>query len=131
MKKMFVMAAMAATLMACQESLEEKAAQEARLYTRKNCPAQMTDNLIMDSLGYETGTRTMHFYYRLTGVADSVGMMNKETVRQSLLSELKNTTSMQAYKDAGFNFAYTYRSEKHPDVVLYDVVFTEKDYGKK
>ena len=52
-------------------------------------------------------------------------------MRQSLLSELKNTTSMQAYKDAGFNFAYTYRSEKHPDVVLYDVVFTEKDYGKK
>ena len=128
MKKIFVFLFVAMTTFACQESLEQKAAREAELYTRKNCPAQMTDNIIIDSMTFEVATHTLHYHYRLTGVADSVGALSIDDVKATLLKDLRNTTSMKAYKDAGYNFAYTYRSEKNPKTVLYDVTLTTDDY---
>ena len=128
MKKILLFTLLTMTLTACQESLEEKAAEEARLYTRKNCPSQMSETLIVDSLTFEAQTHTLHYYYTLTGVADSVGALNKEEARQSLLAALKNTTSMMAYKQEGYRFAYTYRSQKHPETILFETAFSKKDY---
>jgi hypothetical protein len=131
MKKLFVFALAAITFYACQESLDQKAAQEAKLYTQKNCPAQIGENLTMDSLTFEAGSHTLHYYYTLSGTADSVGLLNKDDARQALLTELKNTTTMMAYKNAGFNFAYTYHSKKNPKTILFDTTFSEKDYKKQ
>ena len=131
MKKLFVFALAAITFYACQESLDQKAAQEAKLYTQKNCPAQIGENLTMDSLTFEAGSHTLHYYYTLSGKADSVGLLNKDDARQALLTELKNTTTMMAYKNAGFSFAYTYHSKKNPKTILFDTTFTEKDYKKQ
>ena len=128
MKKVIVFALAILTFAACQESLEEKAAREARLYTKKNCPAIMAENVTMDSLTFEANTHTLHFYYTLSGTADTVGVMNQIDAKTVLLAELKNTTSMMAYKEAGYNFAYTYHSQKNPQVVIFQTVFTEKDY---
>ena len=127
MKHLFVIAAVL-LLTACQQSLDEKAAEEARMYTRKNCPARMGDNIILDSMTFHQPTRTLHYHYTLTGTADRVGLINKEEARSALLTELKNTTAMQAYKDEGFRFAYTYHSQKNPSEVLFKVVFTKQDY---
>lgn len=121
-------AAVAMTMAACQESLEQKAAHEALMYTTKNCPVQMSDNLIMDSLTFEADTHTLHYYYTLTGVADSVGLVNGETLKKVLRTDLKNTTAMMDYKEAGYRFAYTYHSQKDPNKVLFEVEFSEKDY---
>ena len=131
MKKLFVLALAALTFIACQESLDEKAAQEAKLYTQKNCPAPIGENLTIDSLTFEAATHTLHYFYTLSGAADSVGLLNKGDARQALLTELKNTTTMMAYKEAGFSFAYTYRSKKDPKTILFDTTFSEKDYKKK
>ena len=122
MKKIFVFLFVAMTTFACQESLEQKAAREAELYTRKNCPAQMTDNIIIDSMTFEASTHTLHYYYTLTGVADSAGVLNPNDARQALLAGLKNTTSM------GYQFVYTYRSQKNPETVYFETVFSKKDY---
>ena len=35
---------------------------------------------------------------------------------------------MMAYKEAGYRFAYTYHSQKNPQVVIFQTVFSEKDY---
>ena len=131
MKNLITFALAAIVFTACQESLEEKAAQEAKMYTQKNCPAMIGENLRMDSLTFEISTRTLHYYYTLSGVADSVGLLDDETARNSLLNELKNTTSMMAYKEAGYRFAYTYHSQKNPKTILFDMVFSEKDYNAK
>ena len=128
MKKIFVFLFVAMTTFACQESLEQKAAREAELYTRKNCPVQMTDNIIIDSMTFEASTHTLHYYYTLTGVADSAGVLNPNDARQALLAGLKNTTSMGAYKEAGYQFVYTYRSQKNPETVYFETVFSKKDY---
>ena len=130
MKKLFVLALAALTFYACQESLDEKAAQEAKLYTQKNCPAKLGENLMMDSLSFEATTHTLHYYYTLSGVADSVGLLNDDDARKALLTELRNTTTMMVYKQAGYRFAYSYRSQKDPKVILFETVFSEKDYKK-
>lgn len=122
---------MSLVLMGCQESLDEKAAKEAELYTKKNCPAQIAENLTMDSLTFESQTRTLHYYYTITGAADSVGLLNPETARSALLTELKNTTSMMAYKKAGYSFAYTYHSKRQRGTKLFETVFKASDYGRQ
>ena len=128
MKKLLVFALVAMTTIACQESLEQKAAREAELYTRKNCPSQISENIIIDSMTFEASTHTLHYYYTLTGVADSVGVLNPSDARGALLAGLKNTTALGAYKDAGYQFVYTYRSQKNPQTVYFETVLSKKDY---
>ena len=122
-------AAIAMTMAACQESLEQKAAHEAIMYTQKNCPAKMSDNLILDSMVFEADTHTIHYYYTLTAEADSVGLFG-DTQRKVLKTDLKNTTALAAYKEAGYRFAYTYHSQKDPETVLFEAIFSEKDYNQ-
>jgi hypothetical protein len=122
------MVLLALFMLSCQESLEEKAAREARLYTEKNCPARIDENLMIDSLNFEAATHTLHYYYTLTGRADTVGILCDSIAREPLLLQLKNTTMMGAYKEKDYNFTYTYRSQKHPDVVVYEITLTAADY---
>jgi hypothetical protein len=128
MRKLQLTVVASLALIACQESLDEKAAKEAKLYTQKNCPAQIAENLTMDSLTFEQATHTLRYYYTISGTGDSVGLLNPESARSALLAELKNTTSMMAFKEAGFAFAYTYHSQRHRGTVLYETVFKAKDY---
>ena len=128
MRKLLSITLAALCLTACQESLEEKCAKEAKVYTAKNCPSKIDENIIIDSMTFERSTHTLHYYYRMTGIADSVGVLSIEGVKSTLVKDLRNTTAMKAYKDAGYSFAYTYRSDKHPDTSLYDVLIRAEDY---
>ena len=128
MKKILVFMALAMFLASCQETLEERCAREAKEYTAKNCPARLEDNIIMDSLAFEKSTRTLHYYYRLTGTADKEGALDSARARNLLKDMLRNTTSMKIYKDNEYNFAYTYHSEKDPRKLLFEVTFTKEDY---
>ena len=115
-------------LTACQESLEDRCAREAKEYTRKNCPAKMDNNIILDSLTFEQETHTLHYYYKLTGLADQDSLVKNLDAVNILKEELRNTTTLKLYKDNHYRFAYTYRSEKNPEKVLLDVLLTDKDY---
>ena len=128
MKKVLVFACLALLFAACQESLEDRCAREAKEYTAKNCPAKMGDNIILDSLTFEKGSHTLHYYYRLTGNADKEGVLDSLEAMKTLKDGLRNTTAMKTYKDNGYNFTYTYHSEKDPKKVLFEATFTEKDY---
>lgn len=122
------MALFTTLLAACQESIDEKAAREAKLYTKKNCPAQLDQNLVIDSMTFEATTRTLHYYYTLSGTADTVIPSRRPAIREALLHDLKNTTMMKTYKDEGFNFAYTYYSKKNPGETIFDMTLTKDDY---
>ena len=128
MKKFWVISAILLLLTACQESLEDRCARETKEYTRKNCPAKMDNNIILDSLTFERDTHTLHYYYKLTGFADQDSVAKNIDAVNILKKELRNTTTLKLYKDNHYRFAYTYRSEKDPKKVLLDVVLTDKDY---
>ena len=52
----------------------------------------------------------------------------QESRRQSLIDQVKNSTQLKAYKDEGYNFAYTYHSASRPQLVLYSLKVTAADY---
>ena len=131
MRKTYLLALVTAFFAACQESLEERCAKEVSMYNQKNCPAQLSENIFMDSITFDPATHTIHYHYTLTGMADTAIADKQQEVRDALLGELKNAPGMAVYKDAGYRFHYRYMSQKHPDQVLYDQLFTEKDYNKK
>ena len=128
MKKLWVLSAFMLLMTACQESLEDRCARETKEYTRKNCPAKMDNNIILDSLTFERETHTLHYHYKLTGFADQDSVVKNLDAVNILKEELRNTTTLKLYKDNHYRFAYTYRSEKNPEKVLLDVLLTDKDY---
>ena len=128
MKKYWIIPAITLLLASCQESLEDRCAREAQEYTRKNCPIPMDNNTTLDSLTFERDTHTLHYHYKLTGFADQDSIVKKIDAVNVLKKELKNTTTLKLYKDNHYRFAYTFRSEKDPEKILIDVVFTDKDY---
>lgn len=128
MKKILLTASAVLLLAACQESLEEKCAREAKTYTEKKCPAPINENTQIDSLAFEASTHTLHYYYTLSGNADDKQLIEKVNPRQALLEEVKNATAMKLYKEAGYNFSYTYRSKKNPNEILFETTITLKDY---
>ena len=128
MKKYLLILVCVGLLSACQESLEDRCAREAREYTEKNCPVRLDNTTTLDSMTFERDTHTLHYYYRLTGVADRDDILQETNAVDALRKELKNTTTLRVYKENKYRFAYTYRSEKDPQKILLDVVFTEKDY---
>jgi hypothetical protein len=128
MKKFWIISAFALLFASCQESLEDRCAREAQEYTRKNCPIPMDSNTTLDSLTFERETHTLHYHYKLTGFADQDSIVKNIDAVNVLKKELKNTTTLKLYKDNHYRFAYTFRSEKDPEKILIDVVFTDKDY---
>ena len=128
MKKYWLLAIIALVFSACQESLEDRCERDAKEYTRKHCPTAMDETTIIDSLTFDRATHTIHYYYRLTGVADEEQVLNKIDAVNTLKQSLKNSTSVKTYKDNKYRFAYTYRSNKDPKKILLEVVFTDKDY---
>ena len=128
MKKYWLLVVLGLVFAACQESLEDKCERDAKEYTRKHCPTAIDNNTIIDSLTFDRATHTIHYYYRLTGVADEEKTLNRIDAVKTLKQSLKNTTAVKVYKDNKYKFAYTYRSEKDPKKILFEVVFTDKDY---
>lgn len=130
MKKLLAYFLLGLMAVSCQESLEDRAARELKEYTEKNCPTPVVNNQQMDSASFERESRTLRFYYKLYDKSDSKALFAQhgKDIRKQILNELKNSTSTKSYKDAGFNYRYTYRLASNPSTILLDVKFTPKDY---
>ncbi len=130
MKKYLSLSLIALAFVGCRKSLEERAAEECREFTEMKCPTPIQDNTRMDSMVFEPGTRTIHYYYTLVGDADNKNIVSKKNkeLRKALQEALKTDTGSKAYKDEGFSFRYTYYSEKSPRNILVDENFKKGDY---
>ena len=128
MKKLIYTVIALMTLTSCQESLEDRSDREAKRYTKKNCPAKIGENTTIDSLVFERATHTMHYYYTLSGKADNPAIKDNADISNMLLEQVKNATTTRIYKEAGYNFTYTYHSAKNKGEVLFERTFTKKDY---
>ena len=115
MKKKILLVLIPFVLIACHESLEDRAAREAKEYTEKYCPTPVNNFTRTDSVVFDKATRTYHYYC---------------TINDGLLQSITKSTNIKAYKEAGFNFAYTCRSQKNPRLILFEGMYTQKDYDK-
>lgn len=130
MKKILIFLCLAATLTACQESLEDRCAREAKEYTKKKCPAPIGDGVTIDSMGFEKLSHTICYYYSLSGKVDDQRVVDnsKQKIHASLLKAINNAPDMKAYKNKGYSFKYTYTSTKERGKILYQHVYTKKEY---
>lgn len=130
MKKSVVLLLGIIAFASCHENLEDRAAREAKEYTEKYCPTPDENFTRTDSVVFEKSTKTYRYYCTLTEIMDDAQIINqnKATLHTQLAKSLAESTNIKAYKDAGFNFGYTCHSEKNPQVVLYEDVFTKEDY---
>ncbi len=117
-------------LSACHESLSDRAARESKEYTEKFCPTPVINDERTDSMSFDKTTHTMNYYRTLSGKADNpqVIKFNAKKLRSVLLKALVDDPGSQAYKNAGFNFHFQYRSAKHKGKTLFEVIYTPKNY---
>lgn len=132
MKKVILFLLATVCLSACHESLEQRAAREAKEYTKKNCPSAIKHNIRTDSLTFDENTRTMIYYYSMFNqLDDSAKIARDKDKLLSVLSEaLKTDISIKTYKEAGFNFRYEYHSATRPNLILLEKTFTPEDYAQ-
>ena len=125
-RKIYTILMMTALLTGCQETLEERAARESRDYTEKHCPAPIAYQVTMDSMTFDKASHTFGYYYSLSGTLDDSTYLQKNNPRDMLLQQVKNSTNLKMYKEAGY-FRYVYHSTKNK-ATLFDVTFKQKDY---
>ena len=128
MRKCLYTIVCALLITACQESLEQRCAREAREYSRKNCPAPIAKGVRIDSLSFDKATHTLTYSYSLEGVIDDSTVIHQNDPTELMLQQLKNATAMKPYKEAGYNFQYIYYSTKDKGKKLFEATFLEKDY---
>lgn len=118
------------TLASCHEGLKDRAAREAKEFTRKNCPQQLSNGLQCDSMVFEPGDSTLHYFYSLSGLTDNKATIAayRTQLRTGLLQGIRNDVTMRTYKEAGFNYAVTIHSASNPKETLYEDRFSRKEY---
>ena len=132
-KKLFILAITAFILVSCQESLEERAAREAREVTEEKCPMPVGDNMYMDSIVFDIPSLTQTQYFRFIGNTDNDSMviaMRDADLKGALIQELKNTPTYKTLIKRGANFRYVYRSTKKKKKTYFDFIITKADYGQ-
>lgn len=128
MKKIFYVVACLA-LLACHESLEERAVREAREFTRKNCPQQLDGGMVYDSLVFDTADTTLYSFYTISGDGDDKAVVdaNRDALRASLLRNFRNDVGTKRFKESGFGFGVVIHSKKNAGQELYRIRFTKDE----
>lgn len=114
-----------ALLSSCQKSLEEKAALDAKEYTRKYCPTPFINNTRTDSVTFNTKTCVYTYYCTFTDVLDDQEIidLNRKKLTEILAASVKESTQMKPYIQAGFRFQYICHSASNPDQILLQARF--------
>jgi hypothetical protein len=132
MKNILLFATALLLLSSCQESLEEKAAREAREVTESKCPMPIGDNMYLDSIVFDIPTLTQTQYFRFTGNSDNDSTVEKiiknNDLKGTLVQELKNTPSYKALINKGITFRYIYGSTADTKKTYIDITVTKEDY---
>ena len=128
MKKLWIIIAVALMVTACQESLEDRCQREAKEFTERACPRHIDTEIVLDSMTFDKESHTIGYCYTLQGSLDNPMRVDKTKFSEVLLLEVKNSTNIKLYKDAGYSFRYTYYSEKNSGTKLFEATFREKDY---
>lgn len=130
-RKTMLLAITASIFLSCQESLEERAAREAREVTEAKCPMPVGSNLYLDSIVFDIPSLTQTQYFRFIGNTDNDSMvvaMRDTDLKGALIQELKNTPTYKTLMKRGVNFRYVYRSTKERGKTFFDFTINKADY---
>lgn len=130
MRRFLLPAVVVATLVSCHHAtLEDSAEEMTQEYTERYCPTLVNDMQRTDSVTFNRTGHTFNYYYTLIGAADNNEAVSKvaKQIEGTLLTELKENTSLKVFKDAGYNFRYVFRSQRNKSI-LWERTFAARDY---
>ena len=128
---MMIIGLLALLLVSChQETLEERAQREFQEFTRKYCPQEQGNNVILDSLVFDKESHTLIEYSRITKENDNEEFIlsQKAKLDEGAIELTRQNLNYKRLRDAGFSFRYILRSDS-TSKVLYDKTVTKDDYG--
>ena len=125
MKKIIFPIMLITLLASCSESIEDRAAREAKEYTEKVCPTPFVNDGRTDSTVFDKNTRTYLYYMTLRNKADNKKAIdaNKDKLHKIQKEALDNNPGLKKYKEEHFTFRFVYHSAKNPKEVLLDDIF--------
>ena len=125
MKKIIFPIMLITMLASCSESIEDRAAREAKEYTEKVCPTPFVNDGRTDSTVFDKNTRTYIYYMTLRNKADNKKAIdaNKGKLHKIQKEALDNNPGLKKYKEEHFTFRFVYHSAKNPKEVLLDDIF--------
>lgn len=131
-KRIMMTVMVAIVLVSCQESLEERAAREAKEMTESKCPMPVDNNTVLDSVVFDIPTLTQTQYFRFIGESDDSSRLEEISgaydLKELLIRELKGQTGYKTLMNRGVNFRYVYRSTRQRDKIYFDFTLTKEDY---
>ena len=98
-----------------KQTIEERIAQEAKLFTQKNCPKEIDKFTTLDSCSFDIVKRTYYYDYTVHGDLDVDSLYTQDLhdlFHTQLLADIKNSITLKNCKDAGLTFCYRYYSDK-------------------
>ena len=124
-KKLIYIGIFASLLVSCTESLEDKAAREAKEYTEKYCPTPYVNDARTDSAAFDKTKKMYTYYISLRNKADNKKAIdaNKDKLHKIQKEALDNNPGLKKYKEEHFTFRFVYHSAKNPKEVLLDDTF--------
>ena len=101
MKKIIFPIMLITMLASCSESIEDRAAREAKEYTEKVCPTPFVNDGRTDSTVFDKNTRTYIYYMTLRNKADNVILIkqNHKKLYDVQKQSLDNNPGLQKYKE--------------------------------
>lgn len=125
MKKLIYFVVFGSLVASCTESLENRAAREAKEYTEKYCPTPYVNDSRTDSATFEKTKKVYTYYITLRNKADNQKAIdaNREKLHKLQKEALDNNPGLKKYKESHFTFRFIYHSAKNPKQVLLDDTF--------
>ena len=110
-------------LSSCQESLEDKAARQAREYTERYCPTPVINYSRTDSVVFDKKRNVYIYYLSFCDMLDDSEIIeeNRDKIADMLTQSVRESTGLKNFIEAGFRFEYVCHSEKEPKKVLFKV----------
>lgn len=107
----------------CQESLEDKAARQAKDYTRKYCPTPKQNHVCTDSIVFNTQRKVYTYYLSFYDELDNKEIIDKHRgeIVSMLQQSLRESTGLKNFVEAGFRFEYVCRSGSDSKTILLKV----------
>lgn len=113
-----------------KQTIEERIAQEAKLFTQKNCPKDVDRFTTLDSCSFDIINRTYYYDYTVHGDLDVDSLYTNDLhdlFHNQLLADIKNSITLKNCKDAGLTFCYRYHSDRTGKLRMVQKI-TENEY---
>lgn len=131
MKKILLTLSILLVVCGCKrKTFEEQLVETAQEFTQKQCPREVDEYTVIDSMTFSKEDLTIHYYYTIKGKLDDPQMLTEgvlEDFKESMLSKLRGDIALKKEKEYGVSFAYHYISAKTHESVL-EMLFTKDDY---